>query len=80
MIIVFSDHAKKQMIERKIPKKSILEAIKNPENKLSSYRNRELRQKQFNDKILEVVITEEENITIVVTQYYLEEETDENII
>ena len=74
MKIVFSDHAKKQGIERKIPRKYIVETVKNPQNKLESYRNRQLSQKQFGGKILEVVTMIEEDITIVVTQYYLEKE------
>lgn len=74
MKIVFSDHAKKQRIERKIPKKHILETIKNPKNKLESYRNRQLSQKQFGARILEVVTVADGSSTIVVTQYYLEKE------
>lgn len=74
MKIIFSDHANKQRVERKIPKKYILETVKNPQNKLKSYRNRQLLQRSFNGKILEVVIVIEEDIAIVVTQYWLERE------
>ena len=72
MKIVFSDHAKKQRVERKIPKKYILETIQNPQNKLKSFKSRELRQREFSGKILEVVIITEEGITTVITQYWLE--------
>lgn len=79
MKIVFSDHAKKRRIERKIPRKHVVETIKNPQNKLKSFRNRQLFQKQFNGKILEVVITKQESATIVVTQYWVEEQDENNL-
>jgi len=72
--IVLSDHAKKQRIERKIPLKDILQTIKNPQTKKKSYRDRRLLQKEFNGKILEVVIFNEEEVIAVITEYYLEEE------
>lgn len=71
MKIIFSDHAKKQRIERKIPLKDVLETIKKPQNKLKSFRNRQLLQRKFGDKILEVVTSQEKDITTIVTQYYL---------
>lgn len=74
MKIIFSDHAKQQRIERKIPLKDILQTVKNPVNRMNSYKDRELLQKEFGGKILEVIIVEEEDIMTVITQYYLEEE------
>lgn len=77
--IVFSQHASNQLKQRKIAKKSVKYTIKSPEDKIKSFRGRELRQKVFGDKILEVVIYEGEEIIDVITQYFLEEEeTDEN--
>lgn len=73
MNIRLSDHAKKQRIERKIPLKEILQTIKNPESKAKSFQNRRLLQREFSGKILEVVTVKDEDITIVITQYYLEE-------
>ena len=73
MKIVFSDHARKQNLIRKIPKKNILETIKNPEENLKSFRNRRLLRKAFGGKILEVVATLDEKILVVITQYWLEE-------
>lgn len=75
MKIILSDHAKSQRIERKIPKKYILQTIKNPTKKVKSFKDRELLQKSFGGKILEVVIVKEENAVTVITQYYLEERT-----
>lgn len=71
--IVFSDHSNTQRIERKIPKKYIFDTVKNPWKKIKSFRNRELLQRQFGGKILEVVIVKEENL-IIITQYWLEKE------
>lgn len=56
MKIVLSDHATSQRIERKIPKKFILETVKNPQTRLKNFRNRELLQRRFSDKILEAVM------------------------
>lgn len=75
MKIVFSDHANCQRVERKIPNKYILETIKNPENGLTSFKNRRLLQRQFGGRILEVVTIKEENILTVITEYWLEEES-----
>lgn len=71
MKIKFSDHAKQQRIERAIPLKQILQTIKNPKNKGVSYKNRQLLQRKFSGRILEVVTIEEEDSTIVITEYYL---------
>lgn len=73
MKIKLSDHAKKQKIERKIPLEQIIKTVKNPKNKAKSFKDRELLQKMFGGKILEVVSVKVEDITIVITEYYLEE-------
>lgn len=74
MKIKFSEHAKSQRIERRIPLNQILQTIKNPQNKDVSYKNRQLLQRKFGGRILEVVTVEEEDSTTVITQYYLEGE------
>lgn len=71
--LIFSEHALEQLKSRKILKKNVQTTIKNPENKIKSFRGRQLRQKLFNGKILEVVIYESENKIDVITQYFLEE-------
>jgi len=71
MPIAFSDHAGNQLKERYVSKKRTIEAVRNPDNVLASFKNRRLRQRRFGDKILEVVtITEGSRITVV-TSYYL---------
>lgn len=72
MPIVFSDHALAQLKRRRIDTQFVKEVILNPEKKKKSFRNRSLRRKVINGKILEVVtITEGSRITVV-TGYYLE--------
>lgn len=75
MKIIFSDHANTQRLERKIPKKYVLETIKNPDNNLKSFKNRRLLQRQFGGRILEVATIKEEDILTVITEYWLEEES-----
>lgn len=72
MTIVFSDHAKKQNLRRNIPIDRIKCTLQNPDEILTSYRKRKLYRKAYSDRILEVVIIEERDIMIVITQYYLD--------
>lgn len=74
MSIKYSDHAGKQIKERKISVNIVNETVKNPERKLVSSRNRKLRQRQFGSKILEVVTVTEGSRITVITAYYLKEE------
>lgn len=71
MPILFSDHAKQQLQRRKITQKLVIETIRNPESKVSSFRDRKLRQRKIGDKILEVVTKTEGNKITVITGYYL---------
>lgn len=71
MPIVFSDHAKKQLKERYVSEKRIIEAVRDPNKVLSSFKNRRLRQRRFGDRILEVVTVTEGSRITVVTVYYL---------
>lgn len=75
MEIIFSDHSKTQNLIRKIPRKLILEVIKNPQKRKKSFKNRQLLQRKFSDKILEVVTITEDGNLIIITQYWLEEES-----
>ncbi|KKR86027.1 MAG: hypothetical protein UU34_C0023G0007 [Candidatus Curtissbacteria bacterium GW2011_GWA1_41_11] len=76
MNIEFSDHAKKQIKERKIQKSHVASVVEKPTRKVKSFRNRMLLQKRFGSKILEVVTVGEKSQVTVITAYYLEE--DEN--
>ena len=77
MSIEYSQHAQKQIRSRKIPLKRVNETVRDPKQKIKSFKNRRLRQRRFGSKILEVVtITEGSKISII-TAYYLKEK-DEN--
>ena len=72
MKVEFSDHAKKQNLRRNIPIDKIESTLQNPDEILPSYRKRKLYRKAYFDRILEVVIVEEHDIMMVITQYYLD--------
>lgn len=78
-MIEFSDHAIKRNFKRKIPKKWILNAVKNPDEIINSFKGRKLRRKKFGDKILEVVTVTEEKTIIILTQYYLGDEYESKL-
>lgn len=71
MKIEFSDHAEERIKFRKISKKKIFDAIRNPDISVPSFRSRGLIRKYYGDKILEVVTKTEEDRIIIVTAYYL---------
>jgi len=72
MVIVFSDHAKRQISQRGILRKKIINTINNPDEILQTYRNRQLRRKRFGSKLLEVITRVEDSKVIVITAYYLD--------
>ena len=51
----------------------IIEAVKRPEEIIQSFRNRQLRRRRFDGRILEVVTITEDSDIIIVTQYWLDE-------
>lgn len=69
MPIIFSDHAKENLKERYISKKRTIETVRDPDRILISFKNRRLRQRRFDDKILEVVTVTEGSQINVVTAY-----------
>lgn len=70
--IEFSSHSKAQRKKRNILLTDILKTINFPDRIVGSFRNRTIMQKKFNDRVLEVVTVQENDIIIVITQYYLE--------
>ena len=72
MRILFSDHSRDRLLERNINKSDIIEVVNNPDEIVSSSRNRKLYRKRFLNKVLEVVITKEDKNIIIITAYYLE--------
>ena len=73
MPIKFSDHAIKQLRRREISEKITIQVVKNPDEIITSYRDRKLRRSRINDKILEVVTKTENSLITIITAYYLEE-------
>lgn len=71
MKIKFSDHALEQMKRREISQELVLRVVKRPKKIDPSFRGRMLLQGKFNDKILEVVIKDENDTVIIITAYYL---------
>jgi len=72
MKIEFSEHAEQQLKRRKITREVVKKAIQNFEEKIASYRKRELLQIRIDGKLLEVVTKKEGQKIIVITAYYLE--------
>lgn len=72
-MIEFSEHARERNLKRKIPKKWIIEAVRNPDEIKESFRGRKLRRKRFEDRVLEIVTVTEGSKIIVITQYWLKE-------
>ena len=73
-MIVFSSHASLQAARRKISRLMIIETVKCPEETIQSFRNRKLRRRRLDGKILEVVTITEDSDIIIVTQYWLDED------
>lgn len=73
MPIEFSKHAKEQLRRRKISQKQVVDVVRNSHQKVSSFRDRKLRQMRVGAKLLEVVTKTEGPRITVITAYYLEE-------
>lgn len=71
MPIVFSTHSKNQLKRRKISQKTALDAIRNPDETVSSFKDRKLRQKQIGGKLLEIVIKTEGSKITIITGYFV---------
>jgi len=71
MKIIFSTHSEDQNKIRKIPIARIKQTLQKPEKLIESFRGRNLYQKSFGSKMLEVVAKIEGGKIVVITQYYL---------
>ena len=70
MRIVYSDHARQNMIERRISHEQIEETLFNPEKVTDSNKGRKIAQKTIGSRLLRVVYKEAEKVYIIVTVYY----------
>jgi hypothetical protein len=68
----FTKHALIRMEQRGIDEYSIESAINDPDETIGSFGRRKLARKIIDNKILEIVYIEEDDI-IVITVYWLEE-------
>lgn len=73
MPIIFSKHALEQLRRRKISQNKVIDVIQHSHQKLSSFRDRKLRQMRVGDKLLEVITKTEGSRITVITAYFLEE-------
>lgn len=60
-----------QILRRGITRAKVLDTIKNSDELKVSFRGRQLYQKKFRDRILEVVVVEEDTTLVIITAYYL---------
>lgn len=70
MKIEFSKHAEERIKSREISKTRVIETIKNPGKVIVSFRSRQLLQRTYGGKILEVVTKVEGKKVTIVTAYY----------
>ena len=74
--IDFSTHAVDQLkIRLNITRPMVRQTLIRPNKILGTFRERQLFRKRYGDKILEVVAVKEDNTIIVVTQYFLGQES-----
>ena len=71
MKIVYSPHAQKRMIERRISKSQIRLTLLDPDLVLQSSRSRLIARKQFGPTTLDIIYVVEHNQTVVITLYLL---------
>jgi len=70
MKLVYTDHAKNKITERKISKKIIKNTIKTPDKISENKFGRKIVNKLVKNKLLRVVYSEKKDIYIVITAYY----------
>ena len=70
MKIIYLDHAKENLAERKISKHLIKEAIHHPDEILESKKGRKIAHKLIGKKLLRVIYKHHPKAFIVITAYY----------
>lgn len=70
MDIVYSTHAKENMIERKISHGDVLQTLSNPEKLIESKKGRKIAQKTIGNRLLRVIYKSTPKVYIIVTLYY----------
>jgi hypothetical protein len=70
MKIIFSNHARQNMIERRIPKHFVAEALNFPDKIILSRNDRKIVHKQFGNRLLRIIYKETGKVYIIVTVYF----------
>lgn len=71
MKVIFTEHARKRLKERKIEEKDVIYTLFTPDKYQPTHSNRICVSKKISSKILEIIYTEEKEKMIVITCYYL---------
>lgn len=71
MKIIFTEHAKQRIKERKIEEKDVIYTLFAPDKYQPTYHDRICVSKKIGNKTLEIIYTEEKEKMIVITCYYL---------
>jgi len=69
-MIIFSDNALAKLSQRNIPKTKVLEALKRPDQIISSISDRKVAYKKIRKLYLKVVFIKEGSNIVVITQYW----------
>ncbi len=70
MKIIFSTHSLLKLKQRSILKQKIIQTIKNPDIISPSLSNRKIAYKKFGKLYLKVVFIKENDIIVIITQYW----------
>lgn len=71
MNIIFSDHARLKMQQRKLRRHDIISVIEHPDYMGGAYGKREALFKKFRKRSLKVIIVREYNQIVVVTAHWV---------
>ena len=78
MKVIYSDHARQNMLERKISEQRVVETLTFPDKIVSSRKDRKIAQKLFGNLVLRVIYKETEKVYIIVTVYYTKDKRYQN--
>ncbi len=72
MQIAYTNHAEEKIAERKIPKATIEDALKNPDAVVTGTLGRKIAHKLIKDKLLRIVYEQAGREYIIITVYFTE--------
>ena len=78
MRIIYSEHARQNMIERNISEQLVMESLNFPDKIIFSKKGRKIAHKQLVNRLLRVVYKETEKVYIIVTVYFSRSERYQN--